>query len=214
METEVILMPLSTWGLFVLTEIALSLTPGPAVLFVVSQGLRYGGRRSLWANLGILSGNAAYFLLSAFGLGLVLLASRRLFQVVKWCGALYLIYLGGRLILLPGDIATAEETSSASSGWMALWQGFVLQVANPKALVFFVALLPQFIDPAGDIALQVGILAVSSAVAEFLVLAAYGWAAGRLNAWTKTPWVARALDRVAGSMLVGAGISLGLTPIR
>jgi homoserine/homoserine lactone efflux protein len=150
------------------------------VLFVLAHALRHGGRRSLWANLGILSGNAFYFLLSATGLGALLVASHELFTVVKWGGAAYLIYLGLRLLLAPGHLPAAREPAGVRPGWGFLRQGFVLQAANPKALLFFVALLPQFIDPSGNVPLQVGILAVSSIVVEFLVLAGYGLAAGRL----------------------------------
>jgi threonine/homoserine/homoserine lactone efflux protein len=202
-----------TWGLFVVMDLALCLTPGPAVLFVLSQGLRHGGRRSLWANLGILSSNTFYFLLSATGLAAVLVASHQVFTLVKWCGAAYLIYLGVRLLLAPGQSA-ADFPAGTRSGWHVLRQGFVLQAANPKALLFFVALLPQFIDPSGSVGLQVGILAVTSIAIEFVVLAGYGLAAGRLAGWARRPGVVRVTDRVAGSLLVGAGVSLGLTSNR
>jgi len=208
-------MTWETWGIFVGLELVLALTPGPAVLYVVSTGLRRGGRSSVWANLGILSGNAFYFLLSAAGLGAVLLASRDVFVVVKWCGAAYLAYLGLRLIVAPGHGPLAGESPDrgpARSGWATLRAGFVLQAANPKALLFFVALLPQFLDTATSVALQIGILAVSSIAVEFVVLLGYGLAAGRLSAWARRPAVARATDRVAGSLLVGAGVGLGLTP--
>jgi threonine/homoserine/homoserine lactone efflux protein len=206
-------MSWTMWSVFVVTEFVLCLTPGPAVLFVLAQALRLGGRRSLWANLGILGGNAFYFLLTATGLGALLLAVRQWFTVVKWCGAVYLIYLGLRLILSPGRHPTEQGPTPARSGWGVVRQGFILQVANPKALLFFAALLPQFIDPSGSVPLQVGILAVSSIAVEFFVLAGYGLAAGRLAGWARRPGVARATDRVAGSLLVGAGVSLGLASI-
>jgi threonine/homoserine/homoserine lactone efflux protein len=207
-------MSWATWGFFVVTELVLCLTPGPAVLFVLSQALRRGGRHSLWANLGILSGNAFYFLLSAVGLGAVLLAAHGLFTLVKWCGAAYLIYLGLRLILAPGHPPPADRSAGVGTGLGVLRQGFVLQAANPKALLFFAALLPQFIDPSGNVPFQVAILAVSSTAVEFLVLAGYGLAAGRLAGWARRPGVARATDRVAGSLLVGAGVSLGFASNR
>ena len=205
-------MTSTTWAIFLVTEIVLCLTPGPAVLFVVSQALRHGGPRSIWANLGILSGNAFYFLLSAAGLGAALLASHELFRVLKWGGAIYLIYLGLRLILRPGHASVSSDPSAARSSWSLLRQGFILQTANPKALMFFVALLPQFLDPALNVPAQIGILAITSAAAEFLVLAGYGFAAAMLSAWARAPRVAHATDRVAGALLVGAGVGLGLAP--
>jgi threonine/homoserine/homoserine lactone efflux protein len=207
-------MSWTTWSFFVVTETVLCLTPGPAVLFVLSHGLRHGGRRSLWANLGILSGNAFYFLLSATGLGALIVTWHGLFTAVKWGGAAYLIYLGLRLLLAPGDGASALAPAEQRRGWGIVRQGFILQAANPKALLFFIALLPQFIDPAGSIPLQVGILAVSSIAVEFIVLAGYGLAAGRLSAWAQRPTIARAADRTAGCLLLGAGVCLGLSSDR
>ena len=205
-------MTWATWTVFVLTELVLCLTPGPAVLFVVSQALRHGGPKSIWANLGILSGNAFYFLLSAAGLGAAMLASHTLFRALKWGGAIYLIYLGLRLIMRPGHASAAVDSAPTRSKWALLRQGFVLQTANPKALMFFVALLPQFLDPAQNVPIQIGILAVTSAAAEFLVLAGYGFTAGALSQWARAPRIARATDRVAGTLLVGAGVGLGLAP--
>ncbi len=212
-------MSWETWGVFFLTETVLALSPGPAVLFVVSTALRHGGRTSVWANLGILSGNTFYFLLSALGLGAVLLASHELFTVVKWVGAAYLVYLGLRLIISPGgsEIGDSQDSSGAPEAGRArkvFRQAFILQAANPKAIMFFVALLPQFINPNENIALQVAVLALTSVTSEFVVLVGYGFAAGRLSHWAKRPGVTRTADRAAGTLLVGAGIGLGLTANR
>src|SRR4051812_48102641 len=106
------MMTWSSWILFACVETVLCLTPGPAVLFVLSCGLSGGGRASLWANGGILSGNAFYFLLSAMGLGAILLASHEVFTVIKYGGAAYLVYLGiqtirgsGLALPIAGDTA-------------------------------------------------------------------------------------------------------------
>jgi homoserine/homoserine lactone efflux protein len=151
------------------TEIALSLSPGPAVLFVVSRGLRFGGRRSVWANLGILSANAFYFLLSAVGLGAALLASHDLFLVIRYAGAAYLIYLGIATIFGKGMALEAGSGGPAEDrgGVRLLARGFVLQAANPKALLFFTALLPQFLRPDFPVAPQIAMLGGSSVCAEF-----------------------------------------------
>jgi threonine/homoserine/homoserine lactone efflux protein len=199
--------------MFMVMEIVLCLTPGPAVLFVVAQGLRYGAARSLWANLGILSGNAFYFALSATGLGALLLASNELFTAVKWAGAAYLVWLGVTTFLGRGAAVAEAGTGDVAptvSGPRLLGRGFVLQAANPKALVFFTALLPQFIDPRAPVAMQVLVLGASSVVAEFFVLAAYGAFAGRAGRLARRPSFARATNRIAGALLVGAGAGLAL----
>jgi len=205
-------MSFHTWVLFMATEIVLCLMPGPAVLFVVSQALRYGGRRSLYANLGILSANSFYFVLSAIGLGAVLLASHELFAMIRYVGAAYLIYLGlatimGRGLAISTD-QMVEDTSGA--GWRLTGRGFMLQAANPKALLFFTALLPQFIDPRSGVAFQILILGLSSMAAEFLVLAGYGLFAGRAFHLARQPRFAQATNRVAGVLLIGAGAGLAM----
>ena len=202
-------MTLHVWLLFVITETVLCLTPGPAVLTVVAQALAYGAVCSMWTALGILSANALYFALSATGLGAVLLASYEVFALVRWLGAAYLIWLGIRLLLGRGVRASAPAATRGTGRGRAFVSGFVLQAANPKALLFFVALLPQFIDPAGPVAAQIVLLGVTSVVIELLVLLAYGASAGRVRALTARPRVARFADGVAGAMLVGAGIGLG-----
>lgn len=206
-------MTFNTWVVFVITETVLSLTPGPAVLFVISQGLRHGGTKSIWANLGILSCNAFYFLLSATGLGALLLASHELFLLIKWLGAAYLIYLGIMTFVSrnPEGSLSRENANLPPTSGPRLWlRGFALQAANPKALIFFTALLPQFINPAEPIIWQVLILGLSSVVSEFFVLMGYGVLAGRASHLAHQPRFARLTDRIAGVLLVGAGAGLAL----
>ncbi|HYH09846.1 MAG TPA: LysE family transporter [Thermoanaerobaculia bacterium] len=200
-------MPVSTWLLFLATELVLCLTPGPAVLFVFSHGLRYGGRHSLWANLGILSGNAFYFLVSATGLGMLVTASHTAFSIVKWAGAGYLIYLGLRMIFGHADAFRADAAPPVG-GMTVTRRGFVLQASNPKALVFFTALLPQFVTPGQPVAMQLLILGITSIAVEFFVLALYGYGAARIAAWSKDARVAAALNRTAGAFLVACGVTL------
>jgi threonine/homoserine/homoserine lactone efflux protein len=194
------------------TEIALSLSPGPAILFVVSRGLRFGGRRSVWANLGILSANAFYFLLSAVGLGAALLASHDLFLVIRYAGAAYLIYLGIATIFGKGMALEAGSGGPAEDrgGVRLLARGFVLQAANPKALLFFTALLPQFLRPDFPVAPQIAMLGGSSVCAEFFVLLGYGFFSGRLSVLAREPRFVATTNRVSGALLAGAGAGLAL----
>jgi threonine/homoserine/homoserine lactone efflux protein len=182
------------------------------VLFVVSYGLAQGGRASIWANLGILSSNAFYFALSGLGLGAVLLASHDFFTVIKYAGAAYLVYLGIRTILGEGLALSIERGNRpTANGRRALARGVALQAANPKAVIFFVALLPQFINMQSAILPQVAILGLTSVVIEFFVLAGYGYLAGAAAGAVQRPGFVSALNRASGAMLVIAGASLALT---
>lgn len=205
-------MSVNAWLFFCGTEALLCLTPGPAVLFVLSHGLTQGGRASLWANAGILAGNAFYFFLSALGLGAVLLASHEVFTAIKYVGAAYLVYLGVRTIRGAGLALGAGGVARASTeGWRTLTRGFALQAANPKALIFFAALLPQFINANHAIAPQVLVLGVSSVIIEFFVLAAYGYLAARAAAIAREPKFVAVTNRVSGGMLVVAGAGIALS---
>jgi homoserine/homoserine lactone efflux protein len=199
------------WILFVMVETMLCLAPGPAVLLVLSQGLTFGWRGSIAANLGILAGNAIYFALSATGLGALLLASYDLFFAIKWIGAGYLVWLGLGAFLGRGDGASPAPAGARPAAPLRRFRnGMVLQLANPKALLFFAALLPQFIDPAGAVAWQVAVLGVTSVAIEFVVLAAYGGLAGRGRRLAARPRFARLVDRLSGLLLMAAGLGMAL----
>lgn len=205
-------MPFSTWALFALTEGALCLVPGPAVLLVIAQGLAQGGRASIFANLGILAGNTIYFALSAAGLGAVLMASWEVFFAIKWIGAAWLVWLGVTAFFGKSSTLSVTAARQRPRPVKMLLNGAVLQLANPKAILFFTALLPQFIDPAAPLLAQFLILAVTSVVIEFLVLLGYGTLAGRAAVAAQRPELTRWINRVSGSLLVAAGV--GLAAIR
>jgi len=198
----------TTWWLFVGLETVLCLTPGPAVLFVISSGLRAGARWSIASILGILAANAAYFLLSATGVGAVLAASYNLFFAIKWIGAAYLIFVGLRALFARESMVAPPDQAEHSPAHHLFRDGFILQASNPKAIVFFSAVLPQFIDPHGSILTQVAILCVTSNVIEFFVLWGYAAAAGRASALARQPRFANWTNRIAGVLLIGAGAGL------
>jgi homoserine/homoserine lactone efflux protein len=179
---------------------------------VISNGVSRGGAASLWANAGILTGNTFYFLLSAFGLGAMLLASRDLFTAIRYAGAGYLVFLGVQT--MRGSGLALESTNAINadhSGWKTLARGFALQVANPKALVFFVALLPQFIDARKPIAPQVAILAATSVLIEFVVLSGYGYLAGRAAILARRPRFVKQTNAASGVMLIVAGAGIAFS---
>lgn len=206
-------MDWSVLMMFALMEGALAATPGPAVLLVISQGLRHGSAGALRSSIGILAANALYFAVSGTGVGALLAASGSVFSVVKWAGAGYLLYLGAVALLrppvLPGEDGTREDAPAAGSGRRAFFlRGFVLQLSNPKALVFFVAVLPQFIDTGRPVLLQTLILGATSIAIELAVLAAYGAAASGAAQVVMRPRFASGTSRVSGVLLVGAALGL------
>ena len=202
-------MTFESWLLFLVMETALSLSPGPAVFYVVSQGVRGALRRSLPAALGIISANAIYFTLSATSLGAIIAASARFFTIAKWVGAAYLIYLGVKALRSAGasHAVTLGETLPEEQGdRRRVYAGaLTLQLANPKALLFFLALLPQFIDPARPVAPQMLILAATSMLPEFCILLGYGWLAHRALRATAKFGVSSGMNRWL-AWIEGAGL--------
>jgi threonine/homoserine/homoserine lactone efflux protein len=194
-----------TYWLYVLAEAALSLSPGPAVMLVIACGLAYGARRSLAATLGILAANAVYFALSASALGAVLATSTTFFVAVKWLGAAYLVFIGvSALVGRPSPIAIGRGRDGDGSPRAIFVSGLTLQLANPKTLVFFASILPQFVDPRRAIGPQMAWLAAGSIVPEFAILAGYGYLASRAARLTSEPRFARLTERVAGVLVLGA----------
>ncbi|MEK7736627.1 MAG: LysE family translocator [Pseudomonadota bacterium] len=199
-------MTLETWLLFCITETVLCLIPGPAVLYVVSTALGQGVRPGIGASLGILSGNTLYFVLSATGVAAVIVASSGLFHALKLAGAAYLVWLGLRMLLSRGG-ATAAAAATMRTPRRIFLRGFLIQAGNPKALVFFIALLPQFIDPRGSVAWQILVLGASSVLIEFLVLGAYAVTAARAGQLAGAR-LAGPLERIGGGLLLVAGARL------
>ena len=199
-------MSLETFIAFCAIELVLCVTPGPAVLFVVSTAVARGSRAALAGAFGIVAGNTFYFILSGIGVAAALLASHALFTAIKWIGAAYLIYLGLHMLFAARGAAGEARPAPASH---AFARGFAVQAANPKALAFFVALLPQFIDPAGAVGVQVLVLGVASQIIEIGVLALYAWLTMRARALAGARF-GEIVRRLAGGLLVAAGARLAL----
>jgi homoserine/homoserine lactone efflux protein len=178
------------------------------VLLVLSQALSRGAGKTVWSILGILAANTTYFVLSATGIGAILIASHDLFFAIKWVGAAYLVWLGiGAFLGTAKTLLVQPATDAADSGRLFL-NGFILQMANPKALLFFTALVPQFIAPSAPLVPQIIILALTSMAIEFGVQLFYATLAGRFGHLALQPAFARITDRVAGSLLIAAGVGM------
>lgn len=201
-------MTLETWAFYCVTEFFLCLSPGPSALLVISLGLTRGQAAGVLATLGVLAANAIYFMLSATGLATAQHVSSQAFLAIKWLGAAYLIWLGLRMIVR--SFQSRDEQVIAPnpvSRGRSFWQGFVTQGANPNLLVYFTAILPQFIDARAHIGSQVAVLAFSSFAIEFTVLSAYSALSHRAGL-TVAPRFRYLVERVGGGFLIGAGAGL------
>lgn len=200
-------MHLNTWLLFAATEAALCVSPGPAVLYVTSHALHRGFTTSVAASFGIVTGNVVYFALSALGVGALILATGELFTIIKWLGAAYLIWLGVWM-WLGGGSPLGNVSRGARAAGRAWRGGVVVQLANPKNLVFFIAILPPFIDPDGNVPLQVLILGATSQVIEITVLLGYGALGTHAGQMLRESRFMAWIDRVAGAALISIGAAL------
>jgi threonine/homoserine/homoserine lactone efflux protein len=207
---------LSAYAVFLTTAIVLLLVPGPAVLYVVTRSIEMGRSGGLASVAGITTGTVAYVGLAAAGLSSLILASTVAFDAVKYVGAAYLFLLGARR-LLGGGLETADEDAVPRTRRRAYTQGVVVNLTNPKTIVFVFAFLPQFVDPEAHHAwLQVFVLGLSFAVLGFLSDSMWALAAGtvadRLRGSTV---IARVQRWFGGGVLVGLGILAAVwTPSR
>lgn len=210
-------MELKIWFVYLVTEFLLSITPGPAVLLVTAQGINYGAKSSYLGSLGISTGNLMYFVLTALGLGALILAAGNLFLYIKYAGAIYLILSGFIMIYKsfnkkPNCQANVKTNHNNVKFFV---QGFITQAANPKAIIFFVALIPQFIDSSRNVTTQFTILALTTIIIETSVLMAYGWLAARGEKKIgQSQLITKWKDRFAGSILFGLGLNLIFSKIR
>jgi threonine/homoserine/homoserine lactone efflux protein len=198
------------WLFYLITSVVASMTPGPAVLLITSQGMRSGVRASFFGALGICTANLLYFFLSSLGLAVALQNAAALFFIVKLCGAGYLIVTGAWSILSswksPGSFARPSDNRTAKKQNTFL-QAFATQISNPKAILFFTALVPQFIDPAGNIPFQFFLLAITDITPEIFILTGYGWLGFRGSKTIRqNPSVAQWIDRISGTILIAVGL--------
>lgn len=201
---------------FALAALVLIAVPGPSVLFVIGRALALGRKGGLLSVLGNAAGEVVQIAAVALGVGVVLAQSLLLFSVVKFAGAAYLVYLGIQAIRHRGGGPTAADPASPTSTARVLREGFIVGATNPKSIVFFVAVLPQFVDySAGAIPVQLGTLG-----AAFLLIALVSDSTWALAAGTARHWFARSPRRIAalsttgGVMMIGLGGTLAMTGTR
>lgn len=203
-------MPLEVYLAYISTVLLLMSTPGPSHLLMLSNSMGNGFRRSLATAAGDLSANICQIFVASLGLVGLVYASEEFFSIIKWGGVVYLISMGLKQWFSKDDSGITKGASRSASS--LYWQGFTTSAANPKAIIFFAALLPQFVNPAEPTAVQFLILGATYIFIDGIFLMCYGgfaeWFMRRLK-----DRIAKQLNRIAGGLLIVAAILLGLKSI-
>ncbi|MBK3868067.1 LysE family translocator [Pseudomonas stutzeri] len=201
------------WLVFFSAALALNLSPGPDLLYVISRTLSGGRRIGIVSACGVCSGALVHVAFAALGISAILATSALAFTAVKYAGAAYLLYLGFQALRSGSATSLELRAGPRASAWKAYRQGVLVDVLNPKAAIFFMAFLPQFVRPEhGAVPLQLlglGMLVVLVAIiveCTLVLLAARATTALRNN-----PGLSQWIDRALGSILIGLGIRLGLS---
>lgn len=202
-------------ALFVVAGIILNLTPGPDVVYIVTNALKRGFRAGAVAALGIVSGCFVHIIGAAVGVGALIAASAELFAVLKYIGAAYLIYIGIRMLLSKAPATLADGEASQQSLSQIFWRGFMTNALNPKVALFFLAFVPQFIAPGTEntllLFLGLGMLFnLNSLWVNLGWAAAAAWLAARA---TSVKSVMHWIERGAGVLFVGFGVKLATSSL-
>jgi len=202
-------MLLDTWISFFVACWIISLSPGAGAVASMSAGLNYGFRRGYWNALGLQLALALQIGIVATGLGAVLAASEVAFSVIKWFGVAYLIYLGWKQWMAPpAAVAVASGDAAHGRPRALVMRGFIVNASNPKAIVFILAVLPQFLDPTRPLLAQYLILAATMIAVDLVVMAGYTGLAARVLRLLREPHQQRLLNRCFGGLFVGAVLLL------
>jgi threonine/homoserine/homoserine lactone efflux protein len=199
-------MSLQLWLAFVAASAVLLVIPGPTILTVISYSLSHGRRAKVPLVAAVALGDSTALVLSLLGVGALLAASAFWFTVVKWIGGLYLIYLGVRLLRAGATAGAAIATAAETSRWRLFANTYLVTALNPKGIVFFVAFLPQFIQPAAPVAEQLWVLAATFVALATLNATLYAVFAGSARQLLASSRAQRAFHLTGGSLLTAAGI--------
>lgn len=201
-------MAFDTWLIYLLASIGLSLSPGPNGLLALTHGAMHGRRKTLFTIVGGVLGFVAVIALSMFGIGALIRSSIVWLEVLKWIGGAYLVWLGIQVWRSPPVAVAAGGAPVQARGGAMFGQGVLSAGTNPKALLFFTAFLPQFIDAQHSLLLQFAVMAGTFAATEFLTEFALASAAHRISPWLAK--VGRRFNRVCGGIFVLIGAALPL----
>ncbi|CAE6945702.1 efflux protein [Vibrio sp. B1REV9] len=205
-------MQLDTWIYYTLAILVLTASPGPSSLLCLSKGVSSGFRSAFFTALGSLTAITTILTLSFTGLGVVIASSELVFNIIKWCGAAYLIWLGVQALRSKQTDFTKGNAEQPTSGYLSAFaSGFIVGSSNPKAIVFFTALFPQFIDPSAPLFTQYIVFASTFVVFELTWLVFYGLLGVKTSNWLFVKGRAKLFNRLTGGVFISAGVMLSAT---
>jgi len=204
-------MSLELYLAYILACAVIALIPGPTVTVIIANSLRHGARAGLLNVAGTQLGLALMMAVLVVGLSSVIAAMGWLFEWLRWAGAAYLVWIGWKLLRSP-DLLEQGENAALPRGVFFL-QGFLVLMANPKALLWFGAFMPQFVDPSGNYVAQIILLGVTAMAVALVSDGAYAVLTGRAGAFLSKKRI-RLVSRLSGGFLIGGGIWLALTRAR
>jgi threonine/homoserine/homoserine lactone efflux protein len=199
-------------SLFIVSAILLNLTPGQDTIYIAGRSVAQGRAAGLFSAAGIIAGCIIHTFAAAFGLSAILAASASAFTIVKWLGAIYLVYLGVRMLLQSRE-ATNATPFDRGNHWAIFRAGLLTNVLNPKVALFYLAFLPQFVDPEGfskiGAFLFLGAIFITTGTCWCLVLV---FAASAVSSQLRSSETAAIIiNRAAGALFVGLGLKLAAT---
>ncbi|MEM1302942.1 MAG: LysE family translocator [Pseudomonadota bacterium] len=199
-------MDFDLWLTFAAATVALLLIPGPTILLVLSYALTQGRKVAVATAAGVALGDLVAMSASLIGLGALVATSATAFTILKWVGAVYLVFLGLKMLRsAPKEGASLMETDANASARPVFWHATVVTALNPKSIGFFIAFVPQFISPASSYAPQAAILVTTFVGLAALNALVYALLADRMRQQIRKPWVMRRLTQAGGVTLIGMG---------
>jgi len=204
-------MTVESWVIYLALVTAATATPGPAILFIITNSTLYGWKRATWAALGNIVGLFCLGIIAITGLGTILNTSVIFFNILKYAGAAYLIYLGFKILLQKGiDFSSINAPSHSAdiSSRKIFLQALAVAISNPKAIVFLTALFPQFINIEQTLIPQFSILIITLMSFSFFFLMLYAFGAQRMKIWLNKSERITLFNRASGSIFIGFGLLL------
>lgn len=199
---------------YIVVATALAVSPGPDVLFVIASGMRHKIKGAVASALGICCGSVLHALAAALGISALIVASPIAFEALRYAGAAYLLYLGIQAMrsFFAGSRKLSSGSESAETNpWNVFQRGLITNILNPKVIVFYLALLPQFVNVGlGNVGLQIFLLGTIHNLIGVVFLIGVGLVAGRASGWISNSGFGRWMDGIAGVFFVGLALRLAI----